>query len=245
MIKIIKGKIALVTGAGRGIGKACASILAENGATVIINYNDSGNQAKKLAAELKNAELIKADVSKEIEVKAMFNEIKEKYGKLDILVNNAGIMKNALLMMSSVKDFDAMVDINCKGSFLCARYAANLMMKNKSGKIINFSSILGKNGAPGQSVYSGTKGFIIGFTKALAKELGRYNIQVNAIAPGIVDTDMIKSLKEETIKSVIDNIPLGRMGLPEDVAKVVLFLSSNQSNYVSGQIIGVDGSQVI
>jgi 3-oxoacyl-[acyl-carrier protein] reductase len=246
---MLKDKVMLITGAGRGIGRATALLAAENHARVIVNYNNSERAADELldliAAKGSTAVKIKADVSKEDEVKRMFKEIKSTFGHLDILFNNAGIMRNNLLMMTKVDELNSMYEINCKGTFLCSQSAAKMMMKQNFGRIINVSSIVGTHGSHGQTAYSASKSFIVGFTTSAAKELGRYNITVNAIAPGLIATDMTKDLKDEVRAELIGNIALGRIGTPEDIAKVVLFLASPLGDYVSGQIIGVDGCQVM
>ena len=246
---MLEGKVVLVTGASRGIGKATALLAAQNHAKVIINYNNSKDKATELVETITkqgfHATMIKADVSKEDEVKLMFKTIKDEHSRIDVLVNNAGIMINNLLMMMKTEDYDRVVDTNCKGVFLCTRQASKMMIKQKSGKIINMSSIVGVNGNHGQSVYSASKSFVIGFTKSTAKELGRYGITVNAIAPGFIETDLTKDTNEKTKAELMSNIAIGRFGTPEDIATVVLFLSSELSDYVSGQIIGVDGCQIM
>ena len=246
---MLKDKIILITGASRGIGKACAQLLAENGAITIINYHHSKIQAQKLEKIIRQkggqTTLIKADVSQENQVNNMFKVINEKYKKLDVLINNAGILKNNLLLTTPTFEFDKLIAVNCKGTFLCTRFAAKMMMRKQSGKIINLSSVVGRYGNKGQAVYAASKAFIIGFTKSVAKELGPYNITVNAIAPGLIETDMTKNLAENIKKDLLNKIHLKRTGTPEDVAKVALFLSSSLSDYVSGQVIGVDGCQVI
>jgi 3-oxoacyl-[acyl-carrier protein] reductase len=175
----------------------------------------------------------------------MFKQIKKDYSRIDVLVNNAGVMINNLLMMTKLEEYEKVIDTNCKGIFLCTRQATKMMTKQKSGKIINMSSVVGVNGNHGQSIYSASKSFVIGFTKATAKELGRYGITVNAVAPGFIETDLTKDTNEKTKKELMSNITMGRFGTPEDIAKVVLFLSSELSDYVSGQIIGVDGCQIM
>ena len=246
---MIEGRVILVTGASRGIGRATALLLAEHGAKVIVNYNKSEKEAEDVISMMrgkgKEAIMIKANVAKEEEVKEMFTEIREKFGRIDVLVNNAGIMKNNLLLMTKTDEFNEIVETNCKGIFLCMRAAAKMMMKKMSGKIINLSSIVGINGNSGQIVYSGSKAFLIGLTKSAAKELGMYGITVNAVAPGLIDTDLIKDLKEDIKQDLVNNISLGRIGTPEDVAKVILFLCSELSDYVSGQVIGIDGCQIM
>jgi len=239
----------LVTGASRGIGRATALLAAENHARVIVNYNTSKDAANELTDLITkkgfSAVKIKADVSKEEDVKRMFKEIKSSFGRLDILVNNAGVMYNNLLMMTPIAELDRMIDINCKGTYFCSQRASKMMMKQNFGRIINISSIVGTHGNNGQTAYSASKSFIIGFTSSAAKELGRYNITVNAIAPGVIETDLTKDLKPEIKNAMIENVALGRIGTPEDIARVALFLASPLGDYVSGQIIGVDGCQIM
>jgi len=246
---MLDGKVVLVTGASRGIGKAIALLAAENHAHVIINYNKNGNNAAELVDLIHekglSAYMIKADVSSEDEVRDMFSSIKEKYSRLDVLVNNAGLMRNSLLALTSTELFNHTIDVNLKGTFLCTRYASNMMRKQRSGRIINVSSIVGLQGNEGQTVYSASKAAVIGLTRSVAKELGRYGITVNAVAPGLIETDLIKDLKPEIKDKMLSNISLGRIGTPEDIAKVVLFLSSDLANYVSGSVIAVDGCQTI
>jgi 3-oxoacyl-[acyl-carrier protein] reductase len=248
---MVKDKVILITGASRGIGRATALLLAEHGARVVVNYNKSEREAEEVISMIrgkgkeKEAMKIKADVANEGEVKEMFSEIKEKFGRIDVLVNNAGIMRSNLLLMTKTEEFDEIVETNCKGVFLCMRAATKMMMKKMSGKIINVSSIVGTNGNSGQMAYAGSKAFVIGLTKSAAKELGMYGITVNAVAPGLIDTDMTKDLGEDIKQDLANNISLGRIGTPEDVAKVILFLCSELSDYVSGQVIGIDGCQIM
>ncbi|HML26386.1 MAG TPA: 3-oxoacyl-ACP reductase family protein [Methanomethylovorans sp.] len=246
---MLDGKVVLVTGASRGIGKAIALLAAENHAHVIINYNKNGKSAAELVDLIHekgfSASTIKADVSSEDEVKDMFSSIKEKHSKLDVLVNNAGIMRNSLLALTSNELFDHTIDVNLKGTFLCTRYATNIMRKQRSGRIVNISSIVGLQGSEGQTVYSASKAAVIGFTRSAAKELGRYGITVNAVAPGLIETDLIKDMKPDIRDKMLSSISLGRIGTPEDVAKVVLFLSSDLASYVSGSVIVVDGCQTM
>lgn len=246
---MLTGKVVLVTGASRGIGRATALLAAENHAHVIINYNRSEEKAVELAYLIHGkgfqASMIRADVSSEDEVRAMFRSIREKHSRLDVLVNNAGIMQNNFLMLSNTELFDRTIATNLKGTFLCSRYASNLMKKQGSGRIINLSSTIGLHGNAGQTVYSASKAAVVGFTKSAAMELGRYGITVNAIAPGFIETDLIKDLKPDIREKIISNIALGRIGKPEDVAKVVLFLSSDLGGYVSGEVVVVDGCQMM
>ena len=246
---MLDSKVVLVTGASRGIGKAIALLAAENHAHVIINYNKNEKGAAELVDMIHgkgfSASMIKADVSSEDEVKDMFSSIKEKHSRIDVLVNNAGLMRNSLLALTSTELFDHTIDVNLKGTFLCTRFALNMMRKQRSGRIINISSIVGLQGYEGQAVYSASKAAVIGFTRSVAKELGRYGITVNAIAPGLIETDLIKDIKPDIREKMLSNISLGRIGTPEDVAKIVLFLSSDLASYVSGSVIAVDGCQTI
>lgn len=245
---MLKDKVVLITGASRGIGRATALLAAEHQAKVIINYNKSKQEADELVEMLTkkgySAISIKADVSKEDEVKEMFKTIKEKFEKLDVLVNNAGILKRIPLLMTTYDDLEEMIAINIRGVFYCMQRAAKMMSRQGYGKIINVSSIVGNFGEKGLTVYSATKAAVIGLTKSAAKELGDFGITVNAVAPGIIDTEMIEDIRPKMDK-IINNIILKRIGTPEDVAKVIIFLSSNLSDYVNGQVIGVDGCQII
>jgi len=246
---MLSGKVVLITGASRGIGRATALMAAENHAHVIINYNKSEDRATELVDQLHergfHSSMVKADVSSEEDVKAMFKYIKEEHSRLDILVNNAGVMKNSLLALSNTEMFEQIIGVNLRGMFLCTRYASNMMRKQRSGKIINLSSVSGLNGDAGQTVYSASKAAVVGFTKSAAKELGMYGITVNAVAPGLIETDMIKNIKTEVREKILSNIALGRMGTPEDIAKVILFLSSDFADYVSGEVIVADGCQIM
>ncbi len=246
---MLTDKVVLVTGASRGIGRATALVAAENHAHVIINYNKSEDRAAELVDLIRgkglNASMIKADVSSEDDVRAMFESIKEDHSRLDVLINNAGIMQNNLLMLTNMELFDRTIGVNLKGTFLCTRYASNMMRKQGSGRIINLSSTIGLNGNAGQTVYSASKAAVVGFTRSAAKELGRYGITVNAIAPGFIETDLIKEIKSDIREKMMSNIALGRIGTPEDVAKVILFLSSDLGGYVSGEVIVVDGCQMM
>lgn len=245
---MLKEKVVLVTGASRGIGRATALLAADYGAKVIVNYNKSEKKADEVVNQIKKknqeAIKIKANVANEEEVKQMFKEIKEKYGQLDVLVNNAGIMKRSLILMTKNQDLDEIIDINLKGVFYCMQNATKMMIKKKKGKIINVSSIVGKHGDLGLSVYSATKGALIALTKAAAKELGGFGITVNAVAPGIIDTDMTKDLDENKKKELVNSTALKQIGKPEDVAKVIVFLSSDLSDYISGEVVGVDGCEL-
>lgn len=240
-------KVVLVTGAGRGIGRAIATAAARAGMAVIVNYNRSEAEALAVVEELKaqglKAEGFKADVSSEAEVQAMFKFVRERFGRLDVLVNNAGVMGTSLLPMTSAEELDRIMGVNCRGSFLCLRAAAKMMARQKGGRIINLTSIVGLRGNRGQVAYSASKSFVVGMTLSAAKELGPSGICVNAIAPGFIETDMTKDLKEEVRQERIADTPLGRAGRPEDVASVAMFLMSEDSAFINGQVIGVDGGQ--
>lgn len=242
---MLKGKVALVTGASRGIGKAIALEYAANGATVIINYNGSQEKALETLEEVKalggNGECYACNVASFEDSKAMVEHIVSTYGSLDILVNNAGITKDGLLLKMSEEDFDRVIDINLKGAFNMIKHATKIMLKQKSGKIINMSSVVGIGGNAGQTNYAASKAGVIGMTKSVAKELGSRGINVNAIAPGYIDTDMTAGLSDSIKEAVIANVPLKRMGKTEDIAKCALFLASDNASYITGQVISVDG----
>jgi 3-oxoacyl-[acyl-carrier protein] reductase len=247
---MLKDKVILITGASRGIGRAIAIKCAENGAGVIVNYREHEGYAKEVVDKIMekggDAFAIKADVSQIAEVKEMFKMIRERYGRLDVLVNNAGVIQDNLLLMTREKDYDHIVNTNLKGAFFCMQFAVKIMTNMEKGKIINVSSIVGRYGNTGQIAYAASKAGIIGMTLSAAKELGQFGITVNAVAPGVIDTDMTKDLKSEIKERLIKSISLKQgIGEPEDVAKVVLFLASDLADYISGQVIGVDGCQII
>ncbi len=243
-----KGKVALVTGASRGIGFAIAQKLAQHGATVFINGKDQ-QTLDKAAEQLAEAGYVCTpllfDVSDNQQVKSGFQAVFKQQKRLDILVNNAGILDDALLGMVSAEQLQNSYNTNVFGPLFCAQYGARLMARNKSGSIINMSSIIGTHGNAGQSVYGGTKAAIIGMTKSLAKELAPNNIRVNAVAPGFIDTDMSRSIGPELYQQRVDSIAMNKVGTTEDVANVALFLASDLSAYVTGQVIGVDGGMLI
>ena len=245
----LKEKTAIVTGGARGIGKSIAMTLAAAGANIVINYTRSSKEAEEVVEEAKklgvSALALKADVSKNDEIENLVKEVLNQFGSIDILVNNAGITRDNLLIRMSEEDFQAVIDINLKGAFLCTKHVSKVMMKQRTGKIINIASVVGVMGNAGQSNYAASKAGLIGFTKSIAKELAKRNINVNAVAPGYIETDMTASLPEKVREAFMINIPMARGGLPQDVANVVLFLSSEYSDYITGQVINIDGGMVM
>ena len=242
---MLKNKNAVVTGATRGIGREIAFTLAENGANVAINYRTLNEDVERLIEELKsygtNIVAVKCDISDEEEVKNFIAESKKQLGSIDILINNAGITKDGLLMRMKEKDFSDVLDVNLKGTFITTREAASIMMKQRHGKIINISSVVGVIGNAGQCNYAASKAGVIGFSKSVARELASRNITVNVVAPGFINTDMTGVLPEKVKESMLQGIPLKRIGEPKDIANAVLFLASDLSNYITGQVINVDG----
>ena len=242
-------KVALITGGTTGIGKAIAIKLAKQGYDIALNYrteNETVENAKK-EVESQNVKCItvKGDVSNFEDCEKFVKQVIEEYGQIDVLVNNAGITKDTLIMRMKEKDFTDVIDINLTGTFNVTKNVVSYMMKARNGRIINLSSVVGVTGNAGQTNYSASKAGIIGFTKSLAKELGSRNILVNAVAPGFIETKMTDVLKEQVKEEIAKNIPLKRMGTPDDVANVVGFLASEDSSYVTGQVINIDGGMVM
>ena len=242
---MLENKIAQVTGAGRGIGRAIAIAFAEEGAEVIINYNGSEERAKEVKQTIEEnggkASIYKCNVSDFAACEAMIKDIVKEYGHLDILVNNAGITKDGLIMKMKEEDFDSVLNVNLKGTFNTIRHSARQMLKQRSGKIINISSVSGILGNVGQANYAASKAGVIGLTKTMARELGSRGITVNAIAPGFVETEMTGVLSEEIRENAGKQIILGRFGKPEDIANTAVFLASDKADYITGQVISVDG----
>ncbi len=238
-------RIVLVTGGSKGIGKAVVTTFAEAGDAVIINYSMSRNEAEALRLELfpKNAAISieQADVADYKQIKRMINNVIEKYGRIDVLVNNAGITRDSFLMLMSERDWSDVIDINLTGVFNCSKAVSEYMISQRGGVIINIASLSGIAGLPGQTNYSAAKGGVIAFTKALAKELAHFGIRVNAVAPGVIETEIISSLNEKVKHNFLDNIPLKRFGRPEEVASVVRFLASQEASYITGETICVTG----
>lgn len=246
---MFKGKNVIVTGGSRGIGRAIALEFGRGGANVIINYVSSEDEAINVANEVKrlggNALLVKGDVSSFEEGKKLIDESIKVFGSVDILVNNAGITKDGLLMRMKEENFDRVLDINLKGVYNTCKNAVSHMIKQKNGKIINISSVVGVIGNAGQSNYAASKAGVIGFTKSIAKEVASRGITVNAIAPGFIQSDMTDVLSDNVKKAMLDVIPLKRFGAAEDVAKIVAFLASEEGSYITGQVINVDGGMVM
>jgi 3-oxoacyl-[acyl-carrier protein] reductase len=247
----LTGKIALVTGGSRGIGRAISLELAARGATVIINFRSNGDAAREVVAEIEanggTAETWQADVSNEEQVNAMFKSItsKDNHGTIDILVNNAGMTRDNVIMMMKPSDFDDVISTNLRSTWLCCKTAVRTMMRKRTGTIINITSVVGIAGNGGQTNYAASKAGIIGMTKSLAKEVAPRGITVNAVAPGFVGTDMTADLSDEVKGKAVEAIPLGRMGTPEDIAQAVAFLASPGATYITGQTLVVDGGMVM
>lgn len=245
----LKGKTAVVTGSGRGLGKAIALRLAKMGANIVLNDIAASDAIDATAEEFKaegyNVAVTKGDVRNADDVKEMVKVAVDTFGSIDILVNNAGITKDKPMLMMSEEDWDSVLDINLKGAFFCTKAVGKVMLKQKSGKIINIASVAGRYGNPGQANYSASKAGLIGLTKTTAKELGPKGITCNAITPGLIQSKMTDILPEDVKQNYLKNIALGRFGTPDDVANVVAFLASDDSNYVTGQVIDIDGGLVM
>lgn len=241
-------QVVFVTGGSRGIGKAIALKFAENGYNVAINYVSDKTDTQALEKEFKNKGveclIQKADVSKADEVETLTKAIIEKFGRIDVLVNNAGITRDMLLIRMKEEDFDKVIEINLKGTFITTKAVVPYMMKKRNGRIINISSVVGVAGNAGQCNYSASKAGIIGFTKSVAKELASRNIRANAVAPGFIKTDMTDVLNDEQKNQINSQIPMKRMGTPEDIANAVYFLGSEESSYITGQVLNIDGGMI-
>ncbi len=242
-------KVALITGGSRGIGKKVAEEFAKHGYDLVINYVSDNTNLEELENDFKSlgakALFVKTDVTNFEDCSNMVNKAIEEYGRIDVLVNNAGITKDSLLIRMKEEDFDKVININLKGTFNVTKNVVPFMIKQKEGKIINISSVVGVVGNAGQANYSASKAGIIGFTKTLAKELASRNIRVNAVAPGFIQTDMTSVLKDSVKENINNQIPLKRMGTAEEVANVVYFLADDVSSYITGQVINVDGGMVM
>lgn len=246
----LRDRVAIVTGASRGIGKAIALELATEGATVVVNYARSSQAAEAVVAQITqaggNAIALKADVSQLDEANHLIAQTKKELDRVDILVNNAGITRDTLVLRMKLDDWQSVIDLNLTGVFLCTKAASQVMLRQKSGRIINIASVSGLMGIAGQANYSAAKAGVIGFSKAMAKELSSRGITVNVVAPGFINTDMTQELKEEYKQQVLKEIPLGRYGEPEDIAGMVRFLASDPAAaYITGQTFNVDGGLVM
>lgn len=246
---LLKDKVAIVSGGSRGIGKACVLELARHGAHVAFNYLKSKDKALEVKKELeaggKRALVFHSDIKDLEACKHMVEETKKAFGRLDIVVNNAGILRDKALMLMEPDDWNIVLSTNLSGAFNLAKAAIVTFMKEKKGNIINITSVAGLMGAPRQVNYSASKAGLIGLTKSLAREVAGYNVRVNAVAPGYIETDMLDTLKEDYRKNMLKKIPLERFGASEEVAKVVVFLASDDSSYITGQVIPVDGGLAI
>ena len=244
----LRDRVAVVTGGSRGIGRAIVEALAAQGAKVAVNYASSSGAADEVVAAIANAGgeaiAVQADVSKADQVDNLIKTVMDKWGRVDILVNNAGITRDTLLMRMKPEDWQAVIDLNLSGVFLCTRAVTKIMLKQKSGRIVNIASVAGQMGNPGQANYSAAKAGVIGFTKTIAKELASRGITVNAVAPGFIATDMTKDIK--ATEELLKYIPLGRFGQPEEVAGLVRFLTADPAAaYITGQVMNVDGGMVM
>lgn len=245
----MKGNVALVTGGGRGIGRAICLELARRGAAVAVNYAGNSQAAEEtvqLCRELcVEAEAFQADVAGPAACDALIAAVKERFGRLDILVNNAGITRDGLLMTAKEEDVSAVLDTNLKGAYFCTKAAAKVMLRQKYGRIVSLSSVVGLRGNPGQTAYAASKAGILGLTKAAAKELAGRDITVNAVAPGYIETDMTAVLSDKARETMLGTIPKGRPGAPEDVARAVAFFAEPESAYITGQVLCVDGGMAV
>ena len=245
----LKGHVALVTGGSRGIGRGIALRLAAEGVKVGVNYNTGAAQAQEVVEEITSeggeAIAIQADISEQSQVTNMFRTLMERWERIDILVNNAGIRKDRLLMRMTTEEWDSTINVNLKGAYFCTKAALPQMARQRRGRIINMSSVVGVAGNPGQANYSASKAGLIGLTKTVAKEMARRNITANALAPGYIITSMVEELSEDLRSQVLARVPMGRLGTPEDIAGLVAFLCSDEAGYITGQVIRVDGGLAI
>jgi 3-oxoacyl-[acyl-carrier protein] reductase len=242
-------RVALITGGGRGIGRAIATTLAAAGGTVVITYHTNADAATETVAAITDsggsAQAIQADVRKHADVERLVSEAQSTHGRIDILVNNAGITRDGLLLRMKEDDFDSVIETNLRGVYLCTRAVLRPMLRQRSGRIINISSVVGIAGNVGQANYAAAKAGILGFTRSIAREIANRNITVNAIAPGFIETDMTHGLDDTTRQALLSSIPLRRLGTPQDVASLACFLASDAAAYITGQTLAVDGGMIM
>lgn len=240
-----KNKVAIVTGASRGIGRAIAESLSLHGARVIANYHNSEKEVTSLvkAMQIKHCEIeaLRADVTDGKDVERMVDEVVKRYARIDILINNAGLKRDSFLALMSDEDWEKVIDTNLKSVYYVTKWVSRIMMRQREGNIINISSLSAFKGLAGQTNYAASKGGVVSFTRAAAQELSRFGIRVNAIAPGLIETDIVKGMDQEALKGLSQKIPLGRIGKPDDIVGAILFLASNQSEYITGQTLLIDG----
>ena len=245
----LEGRIALVTGASRGIGEVIALRLASAGAKVAVNYHTGSSAAAtvvdSIAASGGEAFAVGGDVSQEDQVESLIKSVVQRWGELDILVNNAGITRDKLLLRMSAEEWDDVITVNLRSAYLCTRAVLPHMIRQRHGRIVNLSSVVGLSGNPGQANYAASKAGLIGFTKAMAREVASRNVTVNAVAPGYITTAMVQRLPEEVQKGILARIPMARFGTPEDVAEAVSFLCTDAAGYITGQVIGIDGGLAV
>ena len=241
-------RVALVTGASRGIGASIASRLAQAGIQVAVNFRSNADAAEQVVAEITEAGgegfLAGGDVSDEESAQAMVRAVLDRCGQIDMLVNNAGINKDRLLLRMTSEDWDQVMDVNLRGTFLCTKYVMPHLIRQRRGRVVNISSVVGLSGNPGQANYAAAKAGLIGFTKAVAREVASRNVTINAVAPGYITTGMVETLSADTQKQILDRIPMGRFGAAEDVAEAVLFLCSEGAGYITGQVLTIDGGLI-
>jgi len=242
-------RVALITGGGRGIGRAIATTLAAAGATVVITYHTNADAATETVAAITDgggsAQAVQADVRKQADVERLVSEAQSTHGRIDILVNNAGITRDGLLLRMKEDDFDSVIETNLRGVYLCTRAVLRPMLRQRSGRIINISSVVGLAGNIGQANYAAAKAGLLGFTRSVAREIANRNITVNAIAPGFIETDMTHGLDDTTRQALLSSIPLRRLGTPQDVASLACFLASDAAAYITGQTLAVDGGMIM